>query len=549
MAEILRILLAKPFAFMEMVMLSVLANMFALVTPVFVILVLNRYVSSGVDATLLTLCFGAFIAVVFEFLFRRLRFEFADRLTSGRFIEQDQLIYRTLASANYLPILNTNPTLLRSYFSMGETYRSVYSPQNLTLLLDIPFSAVFVLAIYFLSPLLALVAALTIVFTFLVVYLSQFGLRKVVDDDRKIRNLRGQLIETAITSPSTIRAFDTSASLTKEWENSAEIRQAIGSYLAKRKDRIQALVRSAASLLTIAVVGIGATLVTHGALQIGALIGINILAARALMPIVSLSQQIENWARAKEARAGLGALARIPVVTQDGTAIGKPTFGIECREVCFTYPHTHSPVLDGVEFSISAGETLCVYGGNGAGKSTLAKILCNMLHPSSGTVLVEGVNLEQISPVWWFNNIVYLPQEPSFINGSIRSNFLSFNPELKANDIHTLLDKVGLLELVDENPEGLDQKLQDHGRRLSLGVRRRLALARALSRDGALVILDEPTEGMDPEGSAAVYSVLNELVQKNRTVIVFSHDSTIVRGAHKLVNLGQSSNSSIPDRN
>jgi len=242
-------------------------------------------------------------------------------------------------------------------------------------------------------------------------------------------------------------------------------------------------------------------------------------------------------------------MARMPVATQDGTAIGKQTFRIECREVCFTYPYTHSPVLDGVEFSIESGETLCVYGGNGVGKSTLAKILCNMIRPSSGTVLVEGVNLEQISPVWWFNNIVYLPQEPSFLNGSIRSNFLSFNPELKANNIHALLDKVGLLALVDENPEGLDQKLQDHGRRLSLGVRRRLALARALSRDGALVILDEPTEGMDPEGSAAVYSVLNELVQKNRTVIVFSHDRTIVRGAHKLVNLGESSNASIPDGN
>ena len=139
---------------------------------------------------------------------------------------------------------------------------------------------------------------------------------------------------------------------------------------------------------------------------------------------------------------------------------------------------------------------------------------------------------------WWFNNIVYLPQEPSFISGSIRSNFLSFNPELKANDIHGLLEKVGLLALVDENPVGLDQKLQDHGRHLSLGVRRRLALARALSRDGILAILDEPTEGMDPEGSAAVYNVLNELVQKDRTVILFSHDRTIVRGAHKFLNLG-----------
>ena len=145
MAEILRILLAKPFVFIEMVFLSVLANMFALVTPVFVILVLNRYVSSGVDATLMTLCFGAFIAILFEFLFRRLRYQFADGLTSDRFREQDKSIYHILTRADYLPISTSQPSLLRSYFGMAETYRAVYSAQNLTLLMDVPFSAVFVL--------------------------------------------------------------------------------------------------------------------------------------------------------------------------------------------------------------------------------------------------------------------------------------------------------------------------------------------------------------------------------------------------------------------
>ena len=538
MAEILRILSSKPVVFLEMVALSVLANIFVLVTPIFVILVLNRYVSSGVDGTLISLSVGALLAVFFEFLFRRLRYQFADRLTADRFVEQDKSIHRTLAQANYLPILTSNRTTLRSYFGMAETYRNVYSPQNLTLLLDVPFSLVFVFAIYVLSPPLAVVVAITIGCAFLIVYLSQFSLRKAIEDDRKIRNVRGQLIDTAITSPSTIRAFDTTATQGSEWNSSAEVCQGITSYIANRKDRIQALVRSLTSVLTIAVVGLGATLVTDGKLQIGALIGANILAARALLPIISLSQQIENWARAKTAKASLSVLSRIPLVGADGTGIKKSALNIECREISFTYPHSHAPILDRLDFSVDAGQTLCVYGGNGAGKSTLAKVLCNLLRPSAGTILVDGINLDQISPVWWFNNIIYLPQEPSFINGSIRSNFLSFNSDLKANDIHTLLDRVGLLALVDENPEGLDQSVQGDGHRFSVGVRRRLALARALSRDGAVAILDEPTEGMDPEGSAAVYKVLNELVEKNRTLVVFSHDRTIVRGAHKFLDLG-----------
>tara|TARA_B100000686_G_scaffold304287_1_gene341795 strand:- start:4484 stop:6112 length:1629 start_codon:yes stop_codon:yes gene_type:complete len=542
MTEILRILISKPIVFLEMIALSVLANVFVLVTPIFVILVLNRYVSSGVDGTLISLSVGALLAVFFEFLFRRLRYRFADRLTADRFIEQDKSIHRTLAGANYLPILTSNPTTLRSYFGMAETYRNVYSPQNLCLFLDVPFSLVFIFVIYILSPPLAVVVALTIGCAFLIVYLSQFSLRRVIEDDRRIRNIRGQLIDTVINSPSTIRAFDTTSTQGNEWSSAAEVRQGITSYVANRKDRIQALVRSLTSVLTIAVVGLGATLVTDGQLQIGALIGANILAARALLPIITLSQQIENWAQAKTSKASLTALARIPLVGTEGTGIKKPALKIEGRELSFTYPNSHTPILDRLDFSLEAGETLCIYGGNGAGKSTLAKVLCNLLRPSAGTILVDGINLEQISPVWWFNNVIYLPQEPSFINSSIRSNFLSFNPDLKANDIHALLDRVGLLALVDENPEGLDQNIQDGGRRLSLGVRRRLALARALSRDGAVAILDEPTEGMDPEGSAAVYKVLNELVEKNRTLIVFSHDRTIVRGAHKFLDLGGTAN-------
>ena len=286
MAEILRILLSKPVVFLEMVALSVLANIFVLVTPIFVILVLNRYVSSGVDGTLISLSVGALLAVCFEFLFRRLRYQFADRLTADRFVEQDKSIHRILTQANYLPILASNRTTLRSYFGMAETYRNVYSPQNLTLFLDVPFSLVFVFSIYVLSPPLAAVVAITIGCAFAIVSLSQFSVRRAIEDDRKIRNVRGQLIDTAITSPSTIRAFDTTATQGSEWNRSAEVSQGITSYIANRKDRIQALVRSLTSVLTIAVVGLGATLVTDGKLQIGALIGANILAARALLPII-----------------------------------------------------------------------------------------------------------------------------------------------------------------------------------------------------------------------------------------------------------------------
>ena len=116
MFNILQIFLSKPFVFLQMVLLSLFANVLALITPIFVILVFNRYVSAGVDATLATLAIGAFIAITFEYFFRRARYFFAVRLVEERFLEQDRQIFTSVSKAQYLPISSLEPSQLRSCF-------------------------------------------------------------------------------------------------------------------------------------------------------------------------------------------------------------------------------------------------------------------------------------------------------------------------------------------------------------------------------------------------------------------------------------------------
>ena len=540
MFNILQIFLSKPFVFLQMVLLSLFANVLALITPIFVILVFNRYVSAGVDATLATLAIGAFIAITFEYFFRRARYFFAVRLVEERFVEQDRQIFTSVSKAQYLPISSLEPSQLRSCFGLSSTLKTVYSPANLSLILDVPFAFLFILAIYLISPILAGITLFLIIVTFLFTFLFQVGLRKPVSDEQQVATVRSRLIDTAIFSPGTIRAFDTSDSQILEWDRLTGTLQKIRNYVSNSQNRIQTIVRTSSSILTVIIITVGATMVTKGALDIGALIGVNILAARALLPIIGLSQQVESWAKAKEANSVISSLQKIPLVSSEGTGINKSSVGVELRDIGFSYPYNHRPVFDKVNVSIKSGEILCVYGGNGTGKTTLAKMLCGLIPPSPGSIFVDGISLQQISTEWWFNKIIYLPQEPDFINGTIRDNFLAYNPELEASDIHDLLKRVDLLALVDETPEGLDQTIKDNGRRLSLGMRRRLALARALCHDGVLAILDEPTEGMDPQGASAVYNLMNELAEKKCTMVVFSHDRNIVRGAHEFLNLDES---------
>ena len=539
MIEIIKIYLSKPVVFFEMVILTLFANVFALIPPIFVILVFNRYISSGVDATLITLSIGAVIAVIFEFFFRRARHHFAEQLVEQKFMNQDKQIYDSITKAEYLPIHSTDPSQLRSYFGMSDTLKTVYSASNLSLFLDVPFAFLFIAAIYFISPILSIITLIFIIITFFLIMIFNISLRKSVGDEQQVRNIRSQLIDTAIFFPGTVRAFDTTDSQNLAWEKYTHVFQKIRKYVSNRQNRIQTIVRSSSSILTILIISVGATMVTKGVLDIGVLIGANILAARALLPIIGLSQQVESWARAKEANNTISRINKVPLMSPDGTGINKDAIELELRDINFTYPFAHVPIFDRLNITVGPGEILCVYGGNGTGKTTLAKMLCGLMLPSSGDIFVDGINLQQISSTWWFNKIVYLPQEPDFINDTLRNNFSTYDPDLGANDIHQLLKRVDLLALTDENPEGLDQKIKNNGRRLSLGVRRRLALARALCHDGVLAILDEPTEGMDPKGASIVYNVMNELVERKCTMVVFSHDRNIVRGAHHFLNLGE----------
>jgi hypothetical protein len=122
---------------------------------------------------------------------------------------------------------------------------------------------------------------------------------------------------------------------------------------------------------------------------------------------------------------------------------------------------------------------------------------------------------------------MYLPQEPTFLNGTIRDNFLAASPELDEEGMNRVLRDAGLGPFIDESPKGLETEIANVGLSLALGIRRRLPLARATATGGRLVVFDEPTEGLDDEGRAATYPVIKNLVQRKHTIVIISHDETI----------------------
>ena len=537
MLEILSRLTARPVLAFEMLVASLLANLLALATPIFVIQVLNRYVAHGVDATLVTLTGGAVIAVALEYGFRRIRLRFAEAVNSAPNEALALASFDVLTTAKSSAMDMLPPGLRREILSGADTIRQAYTAVHLCTAMDVPFALIFVAALFLLAPMLAVVTTIFLILVFVLVASGMMSLRGPTKEISTITSRRGALVESAIVGADAVRAFNSAGFLKQRWAREIKALETLRRRVGLRQSAVTTSIQSLTALMTIALITVAALLVVTGKLDVGAMIGANIMAARALQPIAGLAQQTEGWAKARQARSMFREFSRLPRERNEGTAISTYSGRLDVNDVSFSYPGANGPLFEKLSLSIEAGQVLVITGANGTGKTTLARLLVGLLEPGRGNLLVDGIDLAQIAPAWWRQQVIYLPQEPRFMNATLRENLLAFNPELDTGALHDLMVRVGLDGYVDQNQMGMDLMLVNGGSNLSLGIRRRLALARALCNNGKLVILDEPTEGLDADGARHVYKVMNDLAGQGHTIIACSHDAQIIRGAHHLLDL------------
>jgi ATP-binding cassette subfamily C protein LapB len=221
-----------------------------------------------------------------------------------------------------------------------------------------------------------------------------------------------------------------------------------------------------------------------------------------------------------------------------GKVLQKYSGRLEVREAAYAFEGAKGPLFEKLTFSLSPGSILAVKGYNGSGKTTLLRMLAGLLEPTSGEIFADGEPLGELAPNWWRGRLIYMPQEPNFIAATVRENILSGNPDLESEEMNRIIRASGLRHFIDTSPKGLETMLPGGGTTLPLGTKKRLALARALATDGELLLMDEPTEGLDAEGKAAVYSVMNGLAKQGRTIVVVTYDANILKGASRILDLG-----------
>ena len=214
-----------------------------------------------------------------------------------------------------------------------------------------------------------------------------------------------------------------------------------------------------------------------------------------------------------------------------------PIKNIKLNNISFIYPGATLPLFNQLSINFHKGLTTVITGENGSGKSTLFNIVCGALLPLNGSIQINGIDIDRTQ----HDNIIELSsiinQNPFFKNNTILECLKNLNDNEGSDDLENLLMKCNLNTFFNDKNEGINLNLIKNENIISLGIKKRIALAQVFYKNSEIIIFDEPTQGCDKKTCEVIYSFLNEKITEKKLVIIFSNDPFIIQGAQVVIEL------------
>ncbi len=521
--------------FFKILVASLLVNLLALATPIYVIQVLQRYIAYGVISTLITLFFGIIFIVIFEFFFKNIRHRMARQYELGNIVFTNQILNKLISIKTQIYEVSKNfrNDIINHHIT---NIQNTFSATNIISIVDVPFTLIFLLALFLIHYQLGIITLFFLGLPFIVNRLLNERVHKLSQQSVMDNNNSFRLFENVLSRNSTIKYFNILKFITNSWNLIANRTANTRENLETEKNLVSSFSGLIASLLTISIIGWGATLAVDGQISVGALIGANILAARALMPINRLVQLQDQLSRMEDSYSELNRFSSFASEKSEGREIQNLEGKIVLEDVFFQYPEQKNPIFESLNLIINPGEIAVIVGNNGSGKSTLIKALSGILDFTRGRFTLDEIEVEQLAEKWYRRNLIYSPQEPRFVDGTIRDNLIG-DKKIEQEQFVKILTDTNLINFINSDKNGINKILDSSDDQLPLGIRKRMALARGMINNGKLVYLDEPTEGLDNEGKKSVYKIVKDFKNEKKSLIIATNDQKIIDISDILVDL------------
>jgi len=522
----------------ELISVSFFINLLALATPIFVLQVYDRVVFKASLTTLQGLVAGMALVIIFDFVLKMSRVRFFQSIAA----RNDRVLAEKIFSKLFhLPLrLMENKALWywQSLFQDANLVRNAMSGAVATLIIDLPFSFLFLLVITIIAPPLWWIFVIAMLLFVLLAIISQWIIHHRANQEREFSQTKEKLLADLLKHRESVNLLALQDYWKTTWLDKQE--KAIDSSIFRGRavDFFRILSQSMMIVFTVTITSFGAMAILQQEMTIGTLIAANMLGSRLIQPFVQL---VEHWRTLIQSRQALKRLNhfinspqnKVEVTADIPTGPGKITL----KELRFNYAEESSqqnPAIDGLDGNIGPGGLHILMGKNGSGKTSLLKLIAGLYTPGNGEIHLDGADLRQFTCQQLHQRIGYLPQRIEMFQASIFDNIRLGCLSSTKDEVIAMAIKTGLHEQVIALPNGYDSQISDDNRGLSGGLIQRIAITRTLLGNPQIILMDEPANNLDRQAEQNLLALLKKL-SKQHTILVTSHAARFLSYADSIV--------------
>ena len=501
---------------------ALFVNLFAIATPLFVMNVYDRVVPTKGHETLWVLVVGVSVIFAFEFALRWLRSYFTDTAGRGADVIMSSMVFQQILGVK----MSSKPASAGAFANQlreFETLRDFFTSATMVTLIDLPFIFLFITLIFIIGGPVAFVPLAAVPIVIGAGLVIQKPLTKVVTESARESAQKHALLVESIVGLETIKSMGAEGRTQRTWERFVGETSKSGMKARSLSQLAMFITTLTTQFTTIAVVVVGVYLIFGGDLTVGALIACTILTGRAMAPLGQVAALMTRFNQSMVSLKTLDQLMQMPVERPVGSQfVHRPSLqgSIEFKNVTFTYPNQQINALENVSFRVNPGEKIGIIGKIGSGKSTIERLALGLYQPNSGSIRIDGTDIQQIDPADLRRNIGYVSQDIFLFYGSVRENIAVGAPHADDAAILRAARLSGVDNFVSKHPQGFDLNVGERGENLSGGQRQSISLARAFVRNPNMLILDEPTSAMDKGSEDWFIARLREYMVNRSMILV-----------------------------